>query len=177
MKSIKNIQIGIMGSMEDISIPDKLKNSAADLGIMVAQKNCKLLFGFEGDFESLSSIAARKALESGGTTIAFTWGERIKNLNSIATVAINTGQMRGGGREFPLILSCDVIICIGGGSGTLMEIAMAYQANIPIIVIDNTGGWSAELAGKYLDNRKKAKILSVSSSEEAVVLALEVCKK
>lgn len=71
---------------------------------------------------------------------------------------IATGLERGGGREFSLVLSCDAIIAISGGSGTLNEIVVAYQANIPVIAVAGTGGWADKLAGEYIDGRKRLKI-------------------
>lgn len=67
------------------------------------------------------------------------------------TILINSGLEIGGGREFTIVLSCDIIIAISGGSGTLTEIAIAYQAGIPIIVIDKFKGWVNKLSNKYLD--------------------------
>jgi len=83
----------------------------------------------------------------------------------------------GGGRELTLILSCDVIIAISGGSGTLTEIAIAYQAGIPIIVVDKFGGWAEKLADTYLDDRNRLKCISVSTVEDAVKIAMKLGKQ
>ncbi len=91
-------------------------------------------------------------------------------------IVIATGLERGGGRELVLSLSCDAIIALSGGSGTLVEIAIAYQANIPVVVLKNTGGWSDKLAGQYLGRRKRIKIESASSPKEAVKKALDLIK-
>lgn len=64
-----------------------------------------------------------------------------------------------------------------GGSGTLNEIAVAYQLNIPIISISNTGGWADKLANQYLDDRKRFKIISAKNSKEAVDLAFKLARK
>ena len=50
-----------------------------------------------------------------------------------------TGMERGGGREFVLVSSCDAIVVVGGGSGTLNEMTIAYQKKIPIFVMNGTG--------------------------------------
>jgi uncharacterized protein (TIGR00725 family) len=71
-----------------------------------------------------------------------------------------------------LVLSCDAIIAISGGSGTLTEIAIAYQANIPTIVMNGTGGWAERLADEYLDARKRRITLSANTAKEAVDIAL-----
>jgi len=94
-----------------------------------------------------------------------------------ADVVIATGLERGGGRELPLVLSCDGIIAISGGSGTLTEIAIAYQANIPVVVLKNSGGWSEKLTGLYLDKRKRMKIESAKTPKEAVKKIISLIKK
>jgi uncharacterized protein (TIGR00725 family) len=91
-------------------------------------------------------------------------------------ITIATGLERGGGREFGLILSCDAIITIGGGSGTLTEMAIAYQANIPIIAMKTTGGWSDKLAGEYIDDRKRSLVLAAETPADAVTIAERAIK-
>ena len=76
-----------------------------------------------------------------------------------------------------MVLSCDVIIAIGGGSGTLTEIAVAYQAGIPIITISNVEGWAKKLSNQFLDDRKRLKCIEATSPEDAVKKAIEVAKK
>jgi hypothetical protein len=93
-----------------------------------------------------------------------------------ADIIIASGLERGGGRELTLVLSCDAIITVGGGSGTLTEVAIAYQANIPVIAIVGTGGWSDELVDRYLDQRKRVKVLPAKNAAEAVKLALNKSK-
>ena len=79
----------------------------------------------------------------------------------------------GGGREFVLVNSCDAIIAISGGSGTLTEMAIAYQANIPIITIDKFKGWSKKMSNKYFDDRKRLKCLRASTPKEALDILLK----
>ena len=90
------------------------------------------------------------------------------------TVLIPCGLEIGGGREFTLVLTCDVIIAIGGGSGTLTEMAIAYQAGIPIITIDKFNGWAKKLSNKYFDDRKRLKCISASTPNEALNLAIKL---
>ncbi|MCK5868781.1 MAG: hypothetical protein KAG07_05095, partial [Candidatus Thalassarchaeum sp.] len=48
----------------------------------------------------------------------------------------------------------DACIAVRGGSGTLSEIAFAWQINKPVATMSSTGGWSSELAGRRLDHRR-----------------------
>jgi uncharacterized protein (TIGR00725 family) len=169
----RKVQIGIMGSMSDLKLADGINDIASKLGEEVAKHDAVLLFGYEGDFDSLPTIAAKQASKLGGEVIAFLWGQT-KEVEGIRAQKVVTGLNRGGGRETILVSSCDVIVCIGGGSGTLTEIAIAYQANIPIVVIRGTGGWSEKLADNYLDDRKRMKIIGTDSAQEAIRLCFDL---
>lgn len=161
-------QIGIMGSMADTELSQTAKDTAAEIGELLAREGVILVYGYEGDFDSLSEIAARSAEKNGGQTMAFMWGSEKKLHEDLSSIIVSTGMMRGGGREYSLTLSCDGIITIGGGTGTLTEVAMAYQAKIPVVAMKNTGGWSEKLAGQYMDSRKRFAILSADTPLEAV---------
>ena len=87
-----------------------------------------------------------------------------------------TGSERGDGREFVLVNSCDAIIIISGGSGTLTEAAIAYQMDIPVVALTGTGGWADKLAGEYIDARKRLKVEAAVTPEEAVAKVLELIK-
>ncbi len=162
-------QIGVMGSMTNTPT-NKLITLAKQLGARIAKENALLAFGFEGDSQSLPTIAAKSAIKNNGQTLAFLWGNQSVLPKSFNSISVSTGQLRGGGREFSLVRSCHGIICLGGGSGTLTEIAIAYQANIPIVVLKNSGGWSQKLAGKFLDSRKRQIIHQANSAKQAVKL-------
>ncbi len=174
---MRKLQIGVIGSMADVKLKNSLKETAKELGREIANSDAILVFGFEGDFDSLSFIAAEAAEEVGGQTVAFTWGSNKSNLAKLNSMEVVTGQQRGGGREFSLILSCDAVICISGGSGTLMEITMAYQARIPIIAISTSGGWSKQLSNTFLDERKAVRIEEAKTSKEAITKLMALVEK
>lgn len=172
------IQIGIMGSAADLKYSSEAENFAKDLGRLIAESNNILVYGAEKEYSSLSTIAAMESSKNGGITVGVTGGKDKKIFGDFRpTVLIPCGLEIGGGREFSLVLSCDVIIAIGGGSGTLTEMAIAYQANIPIIVIDRFKGWSKRLCNKYLDERRRLKCISVSTPSDAVKTAIELVER
>ncbi|MFA6005397.1 MAG: hypothetical protein WC775_02825 [Patescibacteria group bacterium] len=172
MTKKRKIQIAVVGSMFDLPQNRSTIALARDIGRELATNKAVLLYSFEGDSQSLSYIAAREAEKCGGEIIAFLWGNT-KVTGSVVGKAVRTGQLRGGGREFPLILSANAVISIGGGSGTLMEIAMSYQAGIPVIALENTGGWSERLMNTFMDERKRNKVLSAKDARSAVLLAIK----
>lgn len=171
---MKKYQIGVMGSCSDLNYTVKVEKVAEEMGFLIAKSGATLIFGAEKDYDSLSTAACRGAKRAGGLTVGVTYGKGKQILESDADVVVVTGLERGGGREMALVFSCDAIIAIGGGSGTLTEIAIAYQANIPIIALAGSGGWSDKLSDTYLDERKRVKIVSVRSPNEAMVLLRKI---
>lgn len=177
MRNNRKIQIGVMGSCADLQYSKNLEKLAEEVGFWIAKNNAILLFGAEKDIDSLSTAACRGAKKANGLTIGVTYGKGKKIIEKNVDVVIASGLERGGGREFTLVLSCDAIITLNGGSGTLTEIAIAYQANIPIITIKGTGGWSEKLANEYLDARKRIKVEVVKNAKEAVKTAIKLASQ
>ena len=173
----RKIQIGVMGSASDLGYDSKLEKLAEGVGFYIAKNNCVLIFGAEKDGDSLSTVASRAAKKEGGITIGITYGKGLNTFEQGSDAIIATGLERGGGRELPLVLSCDAIICLSGGSGTLTEMAIAYQAGIPVVVIEGTGGWSDKLANQFIDARNRIKVYSARTPEDAVVQSLKLIKK
>ena len=169
MENTRKIQIGVMGSASDLKYSKNLEKIAEEVGFYVAKNNCALIFGAEKDYDSLSTAACRGAKKAGGITVGVTYdkGLDIYEKDNV-DIVIASGLVRGGGRETALVLSCDGIIALNGGSGTLTEMVIAYQANIPICVIDKTGGWSEKLANTFIDARKRVFIETAKDGEEAV---------
>ncbi|MDE5888514.1 MAG: hypothetical protein K2H20_00670 [Bacilli bacterium] len=175
---MKKLQIGIMGSAADLNYSKEAENFAKELGRLIAESGNILVYGAEKEYSSLSTNAAIEADKNGGITVGITYGKDSNVYGDFRpTVLIPCGLDLGGGREFTLILSCDVIIAISGGSGTLTEMAIAYQANIPIITVDKFGGWAENLSNKYIDDRKRLKCLSAKTPQEALKKALQTIKE
>ena len=172
---MRKIQIGIMGSAADLNYSKEAENFAKELGKLIAESGNILVYGAEKEYSSLSTNAAISASQNGGITVGITGGKDKKIWGDFRpTVIVPCGLEIGGGREFTLILSCDVIIAIGGGSGTLTEIAIAYQANIPIITVENFDGWAKTLSNQYLDDRNRLKCIGVSTPKEALNTAINL---
>ena len=175
---MKQLQIGIMGSAADLNYGNDAENFAKELGRLIAKSNNILVYGAEKEYSSLSTNAAIEASKYNGITVGIT-GTKSKKIwgDFRPDVLIPCGLEIGGGREFTLVLSCDVIIAISGGSGTLTEMAIAYQAGIPIITVSNFGGWAEKLSDTFIDDRKRLKCIEVQTPEDAVQKAMEISKK
>lgn len=170
---MKKLQIGIIGSCSDLDYSKKAEWVAKKLGRLIADSNNILVYGAEKDINSLPTLAAKSAKQNGGITVGITYEKGLELYEKeAATAVVATGLVRGGGRETSLILSCDCVVALSGGSGTLNEICVAYQANIPVVVIEGFGGWSDKLADTFLDDRKRYKFLKASTPEKALDLII-----
>jgi uncharacterized protein (TIGR00725 family) len=174
---MRKLQIKVMGSMADLNYTKEVELIAERVGELIAEEGGILVFGAEKDSDSLSTVACRGAKRKGGLTVGITYGKGKKILQSDADVIIPTGMERGGGREFVLALSCDAVIAISGGSGTLNELTVAYQAGIPMVVVSGMGGWSDKLAGQFMDNRQRQMVLAAESPEQAVSIAFSKARE
>ncbi len=168
---LRRLQIGVMGSAADLNYSEAVAALAEEVGRELALANCTVVFGAEKDYDSLSTAAGRGARSAGGLTIGITYGKGLTVFDE-ADVIVTSGAERGGPRESVLVLSCEAIICISGGSGTLTEMLVAYQANIPIVALTGTGGWSDKMADQYFDARKRQMVHAATTPKEAAYLAM-----
>ncbi|MFQ5620409.1 MAG: hypothetical protein ACE5FT_01040 [Candidatus Nanoarchaeia archaeon] len=65
-----------------------------------------------------------------------------------------------------LVNSLDGVV-IGGGVGTLTELALAWWNEVPVVILE-TGGPMDEHIGKGFDERKSHKVLGAKTASEAV---------
>lgn len=165
----RKIQIGVMGSCSDLNYSVETERLAEEIGQEVASRGAVLFFGAEKDFDSLSTAACRGAKKAGGLTVGVTYGKGLDDVVAkYADVIIASGMERGGGRELNLVLSTDAVIAINGGSGTLTELAIAYQADIPMVAMRGTGGWAEKMADQYFDARRRRLVVGADTAKQAV---------
>jgi len=166
---IRKLQIGVIGSAG----PDKADGAdsvARDVGKRIAERGHVLVFGPELQPVSLSTLAAKAAAEDNGTTLAIALGRGRTSFEGMEYVSawVYTDNSGGGGREVVLANSCDGVIVIGGGVGTLIEIAVSYMNLVPVVLIESTGGWADKLNDAYLDERRKVRMHKCADVEEAI---------
>ena len=89
--------------------------------------------------------------------------------NGFVDIPIPTGM--GEARNVVLVALADVVIVIGGGAGTLSEIALAWRLGKPVIALRTSDGWAMELAGRAIDDRRTDTILAADSAAHAIDLA------
>lgn len=153
---MKKLQIGVMWSAADLGYEQNISDLAFEIGKIIASLGCVMVYGAEKDSDSLSTSAARGAKSVWWFVMGVTYGKTPDvwwEMLDLTDCMVCTGMERGGWREFVLVSSCDAIVVVGGWSGTLNEMTVAYQKKIPIFAMKWTGGWADKLADQYIDER------------------------
>lgn len=176
---MKKLQIGVIGTFADKDISSELLDIAKEVGKEIAKSGHILFFGPELDNDSISTQAALGAKSEKGETVGILYGSGGKLYSPESVdIIIWTGSERGGPRESVLALSCDGLIAISGGSGTMTEMLIAYMNKRPVVVIEGTGGWADKMANNFFDFRKRSKAIGAKNAKEAVKrLIIEINKK
>ena len=144
-------------------------DAARAAGKEIARAGCALICGGLGGVMEAACVGAKS---ENGTTIGILPGVDGSQRNEYVDLPICTG-MEIGMRDNLIIYSADGVIVIGGGAGTLGEIALAYMYRKPTVIIDGTGGWAEKLSGQYLDERQKMRIATAPTAKEAVAFIVE----
>lgn len=103
--------------------------------------------------------ACRGAKEAGGATVGLLPGLDRRHANRWVDVAIPTGL--GEARNALVARAADALVAVGGGFGTLSEIALALKAGTPVIGV---GTWELE------------PVQGVDTADEAVDAALSAMR-
>lgn len=111
-----------------------------------------------GGLSGVMEAACRGAKEAGGTTVGILPGTEEGNPYLDITIRTDLGHAR----NVLVVLSADAVIAIGGGHGTLSEIAIALKTGRPVYGI---GTWDIE------------GVISCSTPEEAVSTAVKCARR
>jgi uncharacterized protein (TIGR00725 family) len=107
-----------------------LADLAFELGRGIAQRQAVLICG---GLTGVMEHAARGAQAAGGLTIGLLPGDDVHEANEYIDIAIATGL--GHARNAILARTADGVVALGGGLGTLSEIALALRNRVPAIGI------------------------------------------
>lgn len=88
--------------------------------------------------------AAKGARLAGGTTLGILPGLDRREANAYVEVAVPTGL--GEARNALVVRAADALVAVGGGWGTLSEIAFARKAGKPVVAV---GSWELEGVEAY----------------------------
>jgi len=142
-------QIGIIGG-RDINLD--AQQLVEDISRMLVQEGYRIVTGGLGLLPSAAHRGAKSASNcTEADTIAILPGFDPKPAYNHADIIIPTGLDVS---RNAIVANSDAVIAIGGGAGTLSEIAYAWQFKRPILAT-SVEGWSSKIAGQVVDNRKR----------------------
>lgn len=145
------------------SCGDEVADLAREVGREIARRGAILLCGGRG---GVMAAAARGAAEAGGITVGLLPGRNAAESppNPHIQLPLYTGL--GQARNQVLALSAHALIAVGGGWGTLSEIALARKHGVPVVLLRS---WTLERP----DGAKESDLRTAGTPGEAVALALE----
>jgi uncharacterized protein (TIGR00725 family) len=113
---------------------------AEEVGRLLARRGAVVVCGGLG---GVMEAACRGARSRGGLTVGILSGLDREAANGWVMVALPTGL--GEARNALIVRAADAVVAIGGGWGTLSEIALALKAGVPVVGI---GTWEPTLGGE-----------------------------
>jgi uncharacterized protein (TIGR00725 family) len=135
--SARAVHVAVVGG--DAAADDDACAAAFEVGRQLARRGCVLVCGGLG---GVMEAACRGAAGEGGLTVGLLPGSDRTEGNPHLSVAIATGM--GEMRNALVVRAADVVIAIGGGHGTLSEIAFALKTGRAVIGL---GTWDLARAG------------------------------
>jgi hypothetical protein len=144
-------QIGVIGAGN--ASPEEYE-AARTVGNLIAENHEILVCG---GLTGVMEAACKGARERKGSTVGIV--PDTGNGNQYLDIVIRTGI--GHARNVIIVQSCDAVIAIGGGYGTLSEIAIALKTKRPVF-----GVKTCDIEG----------VIKCATSEEAVFMAVRAAR-
>jgi len=171
-KQNRKMQIGVIGPAEseypkDATLKNKVCEYAERIGELLAKKG---VIVFTGGADGVMELASKGAKNKNGTTVG-TPGRTRESSNKYIDIEVLT-PIDVGDFLFAGILSCDAIITIPGGAGTMAELCLAYRYKKPIVIIEGLSKDYDNLINNYLDESRLVLIEGAKNPEEAVEKAV-----
>lgn len=158
------VVIGYSGNINESPVKE-LQEEVYRLGYLIAKKGHTL---WNGGRDGIMEIVSKGASEAGGDIVGILpWDKKqmMSTPSQFVKRVVYTG-LDFSMRSIVLVNNADLIISVGGGSGTATEIFAAYGYAKPIVLYANSGGWTQKIAQTfkerenpvYLDHRKTAPV-------------------
>lgn len=175
-KRTRRPMVAVIGDAK-LSPSDRKAKIAREVGRLLVESGCRVVTGGLGGVMAAAMEGARMAENyADGDTIGVLPAFDPSEADPAADIVLATGLSLA--RNL-LVANADAVIAIGGGAGTLSEMALAWQLRRPIVAI-LVPGWSKNLATARLDRRqrqpgmKNDRIHPARTSTEAVRIAMRL---
>lgn len=159
---------------------DEKISMAREIGRLLVDHGCRVVTGGLGGIMAAAMEGARQSTKHHeGDTIAVLPGYDPSEAADSADIVLATGMNLA--RNI-VVANADGLIAIGGGAGTLSEIALAWQLRRPIVALE-VEGWSRKVCASQIDERVRQddvtddQVHSAQTPAEAVRVILELLPK
>jgi uncharacterized protein (TIGR00725 family) len=132
-----SLYVGVAGASQP---EGALLGQAELLGRRLAEAGAVVVCG---GGSGVMAAVCRGAHAAGGTTVGLLPGLDRAGGNPHLTISLPTGL--GQGRNLLLVRASDALVAVGGGFGTLSEVALALRTGVPVVGLAT---WSLTLAGR-----------------------------
>ncbi len=122
------IQVAVVGSER---CDERIYRMAYEVGRLLAERGCVVINGGLGGVMEASSAGAKL---KGGLTVGIIPSDRKEDANQYIDVVIVTDM--GHARNVIIAQSCDAMIAVGGGYGTISEMAIALKLGKKVVAIE-----------------------------------------
>lgn len=144
---------------------DALVALARKVGAAVARSGRGLVCGGLGGVMEAACEGYRAAAgPDDGLVVGILPGDDPADANPWVDVAIPTGM--GIVRNALVVRAATAVVAVGGESGTLSEIALAWQMGKPLCALSTSGGWAQRLAGAAVDSRPREPVAAAADVDE-----------
>ena len=167
----RKLSIGVIGDA-GIETGSAIYLLAQELGKTLIDHDFRILSGgMTGIMEAVAKGAKSSTKYYDGLCIGILPGFDPQYSNKYSDVVIATGLDT---YRNAIVANSDIVIAMGGGAGTLSEMAFAWTFKRMLLAYD-VPGWSGKLAGTRIDDRKRVdwegdKVFKVSTAKEAIDL-------
>jgi uncharacterized protein (TIGR00725 family) len=152
--------IAVVGNSSCSAVEARL---AETVGELLVEEGATIICGGLG---GVMEAVCRGAKSKGGLTVGVLPGGDLSIANPWVDIPIVTGM--GEARNILIVKSSQAVVAIGGGYGTLSEIAYALKNGIPVVGLDT---WSLSQNGQ-----EDSSIIRVHDAKEAVKKATSLAK-
>jgi len=123
------VQVGIIGAG---NAGERLQALAQEVGELAARRGWIVI---SGGLEGVMEAASKGAMNAGGVVVGILPGVSPGEGNPFLTVALPTNM--GHGRNVIVAQAADVLIAVGGGYGTLSEMALGLKMKKPVVSLES----------------------------------------
>jgi uncharacterized protein (TIGR00725 family) len=166
-------RLPVVGVIGDARLEDPQRiEEARRLGAALLAGGFRIVTGgLGGVMEAVSFGARHGGYWREGLIIGVIPSYRAADANPWCDIVIPTGMQLA--RNVLVVSAADVVLAVGGGAGTLSELALASQLGKPLVTL-GPHGWAGRVAGELLDERSAAPIRGCRSVDEAIVACREL---